>query len=273
MKWIHRRRNKSKFILRFIYLLLVANFLYSCDFSPQLHKDVVVAQGYIQNHDYQNAINKYEMILKLGPPKNVLIKIYFQLAELYLIYQEDYTKTLNCYEQILSLTSELHWKVKSEEKKGDIYLSYLNDYEGAKTSYGKLLKMNPFLASKDFYEYRYALAHLKLNDFTKAKELYFKILERPGHAYKMDSLNDLGLLNYLDKKWADSISYWVEYLKLEKREDKVVYTKFLMANSFETLDDLEKAYGIYYSIIDHFPHPEVLKKRLSAILIRRSGKI
>jgi hypothetical protein len=45
-----------------------------------------------------------------------------------------------------------------------------------------------------------------------------------------------------------------------------------MANSFETLNDLEKAYGLYYSLIDHFPNPEVLKKRLSSIISRKAGK-
>ena len=72
-----------------------------------------------------------------------------------------------------------------------------------------------------------------------------------------------------------SLSILIAYLvKLGKeyKKNKVIYAKFLLANTLESNEELKKAYNLYYSLLNEFPNTEVIKKRLSSIYNRRIAR-
>ena len=45
-----------------------------------------------------------------------------------------------------------------------------------------------------------------------------------------------------------------------------------MANAYETMEELKKAYNLYYSILGEYPNTEVIQNRLKAIYDRRVAR-
>ena len=66
--------------------------------------------------------------------------------------------------------------------------------------------------------------------------------------------------------------FWDKYISLEKRRDNIVQTKFLMGNAYETMEELKKAYNIYYSILGEYPNNDVIKNRLNSLYKRRIAR-
>ena len=85
-------------------------------------------------------------------------------------------------------------------------------------------------------------------------------------------MHQLGIVSFKKKQWKIAINYWNKYIKKEKRQDNIVRTKFLMANAYETIENLEKAYNIYYSILGEYPNTKVIKNRLNAIYERKIAR-
>ena len=69
-----------------------------------------------------------------------------------------------------------------------------------------------------------------------------------------------------------AIDNWFEYLKREKQKNKIVQVKFLIANAYESDEQLKNAYNIYYSLLGDYPNQEVLKSRLKSIYERRVAR-
>ena len=82
----------------------------------------------------------------------------------------------------------------------------------------------------------------------------------------------MGMIHFEKKEWRQAISFWNQYITREKRKDFVIEAKFLMANAYETLEALKKAYNLYYSILGEYPNTEVIQSRLNAIYQRRIAR-
>lgn len=244
----------------------------SCDFTPRLHKQILLAQKYVISHRYENAVNQYEKILEERPPKDIKLKIYYQLGELYYIHLAMFEKAVHYYNLIKENTQDPLWLVKSEEKMGEINYTYLKEYDQSINNYKNLSEFIPKLKRLDFYQYRLASSHMLLNKLEQALEVYSLIQKNGNHEFYVKTLYDVGMIYFQKKDWAKAIVYWNEYIKVEKRKDNLVQTKFLMANAYETMERLKKAYNLYYSILGEYPNNEVILNRLNSIYERRVAR-
>ncbi|MEI8347491.1 MAG: tetratricopeptide repeat protein [Pseudomonadota bacterium] len=263
---------KNKFVLFLSLTLLVAPFLFGCDFTPRLYKEILIAQQFIQQQKYDKAIIKYEQILKQNPPAMVKIKIYYQIGELYSTYMANHPRALHYFDLIKKSTEDPLWLVKSEEKVAEINFTYLQDYRASIKSYVTLANFLPKLDKQDFYEYRLAVSYLNLGLTNKAVEMFKKISTDRTHEFNAQAYYQLGIIYFQEKKWQKAIDLWQEYTKREKRKDNIIAVKFLMANAYETMEELEKAYNLYYSILGEYPNTEVIQSRLNSIYNRKIAR-
>lgn len=261
-------KNKIFFIFSFLFLVGVS----SCDFTPPLNKEILQAQKYIIQQNYETAIIKYKDILSKNLPKEIKVKINFQLGDLYSIYLSKNKEALPYYKAIMKLSSDPLWLVKTQERMGEIYFSYLKDYDKAQIIYEKLSQFKPRLAKQDFYNFRYAISTLKNNQFALAYRLFNEIKNQKNHEFRDRVIYYEGLIYFQEKKWEKAVEVWKDYLKTEPRRDNIVQTKFLMANAYETMEKLKIAYNLYYSILGEYPNTAVLKNRLKAIYERRVAR-
>ncbi|MDC1175220.1 tetratricopeptide repeat protein [Bacteriovoracaceae bacterium] len=253
-------------------LALLAPFFYSCDFTPRIHKEVLKAQNLIAKQEYQKAIDNYEKILVKNPPNELKTKILYQIGDLYSLYLSKNKKSLKYYQEIKEITDSPLWLVKTEERLGDINFLYLQDYEKSLTSYKLLSEFRPKLQKQDFYRFRYGLSLLNLDNLYEAANIFKEISEEKNSDYNIQSIYQLGLIQFQIKNWKGAVKYLNDYIKLESRRDNIVQAKFLMANAYETMEELKIAYNIYYSILGEYPNTEVVNQRLESIYKRRIAR-
>lgn len=253
-------------------LTVLAFFVGGCDFSPRIHKKIIVAQEYVMAQRYRDAIKEYNDILAQNPPSEIQVKIHYQLGGIHSTNLGENKLAVGHFSKVADHTQDPLWLVKSEERMGEIHFSFLRDYARALENYKMLFYFTPKLAKRDFYEYRLALCYNKLGLEDEAQKIFLNIKKRPQHEYYISSIFELGSLHFLKEEWQKAVDYWSEYIKKEKRRDNIVQAKFLMANAYETMEDLQKAYNIYYSILGEYPNTQVIQNRLRSIYERRIAR-
>lgn len=246
--------------------------LISCDFTTRLHKDILRAQNYILKQEYQKAIRQYQQILKKAPPDQIKVKIYYQLGELFSTYLSDSKKGIYYFSRIKRVSKDPLWLVKSEERIGEINYIYLKDYKTSIDNYLKLSHFRPKLKKLDFYEYRLALSYLKNDNLKKALNVFNSLLISKEHQYYVNAYYHIGEIYFQKKDWKKAIAYWTKYIKIEKRKDNIIQTKFLIANAYETMEELKRAYNLYYSLLGEYPNTEVVQDRLNSIYARKVAR-
>lgn len=257
---------KSNLLIFLIFILT------GCGFSSGLYKDIIKAQDLITEQKYAQAAKVYETILLKKPSKNINIKVNFQLGEIYSIYLNNYKKSLKHFEAIADNSNEPAWQIKSLEKIGNIYFENIKNYKKSIEAYSKLIKVSPALERQNLYKLKYAISHLKLNHLTKSIKLFKELLDVNEADVVTESYFNIGIAYFYQKKWKQAIKSWYDYLRVEKRKDKIVHAKFLIANAYESNEELKKAYNIYYSILGEYPNTQVIKNRLNSLYERRVSR-
>lgn len=254
-----------------VFFIKLAIFLclQGCDFSSQIQNDILEAQDHIYKQEYQEAVDHYEGILLKNPSTQIRFKVLYQLSEIHTIHLGGPQRAIFYLKKILEETNDPIWIVKVKDKLGDLYFSYLHDFTEARRQYQLLLAFKPPLEKSDFYEYRLAQIYMEMGKNEEAIVIWQKIKGTTKHEYYVDSFFYTGMLSFQNQKWQSAISDWSEYLKREKRVDKQFQTKFLMANAYESMEKLDEAYQLYYSLLGKYPNTQVLKNRLKAIHARK----
>ncbi|MBF0363562.1 MAG: tetratricopeptide repeat protein [Oligoflexia bacterium] len=264
-------KSYESIFLFFIQILSIFSLIFfsSCDFSSKLNREILQAQEYYHKQEYTKSVERYEDILKKDPPASIKAKIYFQLGELYSIHLGRYRDGVKYFLALKDETDDPSWMLKVEDRIGDINYSFLRDYNGAINNYTKLVKYIPAPEKHDMYEFRLAKSYMEVDRRSLALEIFQKIYNNQKHEFHIEACFEIGLLYYEMKKWEDALKYWSKYIEIEKRKDKIAWVKFLIANTYETLEKLEEAYEMYYSILGEYPNTEVIKERLKAIYNRK----
>ena len=255
-------------------MIVLLSFLlfFSCDFTPPLSKEVLQAQGYISNQEYEKAVKGYEDILKKNPSRELEVKIQYQLGDIHSIYLNKNQEALKYYKNVIKISKDPLWLVKTEERLGDVYFTYLKQYRESNEVYKNLSSFNPPLKNQNTYKFRYALSNFYLGYLKKADTLFDEISREKKSKFSNRSLYYRALCSFEEKDWNKTIEHLDNYIKRETRQDYLVEAKFLMANSYESLEKLKNAYNIYYSILGEYPNTEVIQNRLKGIYDRRIAR-
>jgi len=273
MKKIANQKNKEeRAIIKKIALLIFIILMSSCDFTPPINRKIIDAQNYITKQEYKKAAYLYEDILKSNPAPDLRLKMCYQLGELYSIYLGEYKKAVYYYNEVKELTEDPLWLIKTEEKLAEINFNYRKDYKEAIKNYTRLSLFTPKLKKYDFFQFQIALAYYYVKDTENAIKQLLKIESDTNHEYFVRSFYYLGLIYYEQKDYNKALFVWSEYLKRETKKEYVVQAKFLVANIYESTENLKMAYDIYYSIADEYPNPEVIENRLTSLYQRRVAR-
>ena len=259
----------KKQIAKFIFLIFM---LSGCDFTSGLHKDILKAQDLITKQEFSKAVKVYEDILKTKPSKTIQIKINYQLGEIYSLYLNDSKKALSHLQTIIDASNEPLWQKNAMEKMGAIYFEKYKHYKRAKKAYKSLMDFLPKLERQEFYTFRYALCEFHLKNYSLSDKIFKELTRTSVNHVGVESFYYLGLTKFYLRDWDSAVNFWFEFLKREKRKDKIVQAKFLIANAYESAEKLKEAYNIYYSIIGEYPNPEVIENRLNSLYERRVAR-
>ena len=269
------RQRQNKFILKFLKIAVVfitAIVFVSCDFTPPINRKIIDAQNYITVQKYNKAAFLYEDILKSNPGAGLRLKICYQLGELFSIYLGEYKKAIYYYNEVKELTEDPLWLIKIEEKLAEINFNYRKNYKDAIKNYSKLSEFVPQLKKYDYFQFQIALSYYFFNDNENAIKQITKIQTDSNHEYFVRSFYYLGLIYFEQKDFNKALFVWSEYLKRETKKEYIVQAKFLVANIYESTENLKMAYDIYYSIANDYPNPDVIQNRLTSLYERRVSR-
>ena len=254
-----------------IHLLIFWLFT-ACDFTPRIHKDILNAQQSLSQQNFVEASKRYQKILEKSPDEKIKVKIHYQLGEIQSLHLGKYWQAIKHFQKVQESTQEPLWQVKSEERIAQISFEFLKNYRLSLKSYKRLASFTPRLKNYDKYEYRIAKSYMGLKKFEMARRAFVEIQKNKNQDHYVDSFYQLGLVHFELKNWQEAINKWKLYIQREKKPDSVVQAKFLMANAFETMEELKKAYNLYYSILGEYPNTQVVQNRLNAIYKRRVAR-
>jgi tetratricopeptide (TPR) repeat protein len=258
-------------IMRILSLLLLL-ILISCDFSSNLHNNIYLAQNYLSQYEYKKAVDLYKDILNKSPNEDLRVKINFQIAEINSIYLRNYSEAAIYYKNVFDISKKPLWQVKSLEKLADIHFNFLKNYKSATGYYKILMAFKPKLVSYDFYEFQMAKAFTLSRNFVQSLRIFSDISKNEDHEYYVNSYYELGIGNFYLKNWDQAIINFTEYIKREVNRNKIVNAKYMIANAYETNEQLKRAYNVYHSILNEYPNTEVIKQRLNAIYQRQIAR-
>ncbi len=269
---IYLRRIRCTSFLFFPFL-----FLFSCDFSPLIHRDILKAQELLKEGNYSRAAKGYEEILKSPLDPEIALTVHFQLGEIYSVYLKEYSRAVEHFKAVENLTSDPLWPIKIEEKIGDLAFSYQKNFHQSARSYRELSEIRPQLEKFDFYRFRLALSLMQIKDYKTAEEIFTSIDSQSE--YFLQSKYFLGLMAFQQKKWEEAINIWKQFLQLAQsttpeliNSSQILQARFFMANAYETLEELRSAYDIYYSLLGDYPNTGIIKSRLKAIYNRKISR-
>jgi len=268
----NQNQNKINTIIRAVIYYTALVLLSACDFTPPINRKIIDAQNYITEQKYNKAAFLYEDILKSNPGPELRLKMCFQLGELYAIYLGEYNKAVYYYNEVKDLTEDPLWLIKIEEKLADINFNYKKNYKDAIKNYTHLSEFKPKLKRYDFFQLQIALAYFYLNESESAISQLTKIQSDPNHEFFVRSFYYLGLIYFEKKEFNKALFVWSEYLKRETKKEYIIQAKFLVANIYESTENLKMAYDIYYSIANDYPNPDVIQNRLSSLYERRVSR-
>jgi tetratricopeptide (TPR) repeat protein len=259
---------------KFIWAPLLAGLILlgGCDFTSGLNREILTAQDYVERQEYEKAAEAYERLLKQSPAKIIQTKIHYQLAEIYYLYLNQQTRALTHYKYIVDNDDDPRNQVRSLEKIADINFSFARKFKEAVRAYQMLLDFQPRLQNADFYDFRVAESLFEDGQLDAADVRFARLTLNTNHAHHIESFYYQGLVRYYQQRWDPAVERWLEYIKREKRKDLIIKTKFLIANAYESGDKLKEAYNIYYSLLDDYPNPQIIKDRLKTLYARRVAR-
>lgn len=252
--------------LAFLFLWLI-----SCDFTPRVQRKVLEAQSLISEQKYKEAVGKYQEILEENPKDELEVKILYQIGDLYSIYLFENEASLPFYRNILKISQDPLWQVKTIERLAEINFTFLKKYGVSEGYYNTLANYRPRLTNHNFYLFRLGLSQYEGHSYKEAIKTLNKV-QSVKSDYSVQALFYLGLTYFQTKQWSRAISFWNEYIGRESRSDKIIEAKFLLANAYESMERLKKAYSLYYSLLGPYPNTEVIQNRLKAIYERRVAR-
>ena len=251
---------------RAIFLLVF--FLSACDFTSKIHKQILDAQNLLKDFKYAQAAEQYEKVLDRIPPSLLKDKIYFQLGKIYHVHLNDDKKSIFYFEKILLEATDPAWKIQAKEKLAKIYFDR-REFAKAEEHYRKLYNFFPKLENQDFYQLNLGISLLEQRKLKEAEDIFNQILVGKDHYFHNKAYYYLGLIKFNSQKWQNAIEHWLNYLGKETKKNEITETKFLLANAYETMEELQKAYDIYYSLLGEYPNSQVIKSRLESVYKRK----
>ena len=263
---LRSRRDQNS--VRYCVLFFLLLFLSACDFTSKIHKKILDAQNLLKDFRYAEAAEQYEKALDSIPPSLLKDKIYFQLGKIYHLHLNDNKKSIFYFEKIISEATDPAWKIQAKEKLAKIYFDH-REFVKAEEHYRKLYNFFPKLENQDFYQLNLGISLLEQRKLREAENIFNQILKKKDHYFQNKSYYYLGLIKFNSQEWQNAVNYWLNYLKKETKKSELTETKFLLANAYETMEELQKAYDIYYSLLGEYPNSKVIKNRLESVYKRK----
>lgn len=218
---------------------------------------------------YDASIHEFEKIVERDPQSDFGVKSLHRIGTIQHLYLDSPEDALKSYKLLLKRSSDKALNREVQAIIATLYFERFEDFGKAAEYYKILLDADPAGAEADYFMYRLARSYYLMAKFDEAINAFVELRNRfPGSAYGTKA--ELEIANsYASKgRCREAIPRYEEIIKHEGSELQTM-AKFELANCYEALDDLDKAYDLLEGIQEKYPNPNVISLKMQKIKRRK----
>lgn len=229
-----------------------------------------LAERLFKEKKYSASIYEFRKIVKKNPKSKLGIDALYRVGVIQRLYLSEPEKAIESFQALLIRTEDPDFLRKIRETIAEMYFSDFNDFDRAIPFYAALAKdSSPKNLKRDFYLYRHGRALFLMGRFEAASKSFAEIEKNfPNSSYRekaslarADAFNSQG-------NCEDAIEVY-ELLSASKESKIKNMAIFGMANCYEEIDNLDKAYDLLASIRDTYTTPHVIDLKMKKIKRRK----
>ncbi|MCB9092939.1 MAG: hypothetical protein H6620_10315 [Halobacteriovoraceae bacterium] len=249
-------------------LIFCVALCFSCSRETKITRLILNAQEQTEEGKYKDALETYNEILNLKINSEIENRIIFQKAKLYHLYIQNFEQAKLQYKLILNLADKPFWQILGLEGIAKIELDHDKEYNSCFKHYQKLKSFLPKLELYDSYENLALECAFKSSSEKNLSDAGESILIIDHHPLLAKFRWYEGLSLFNKGKYQESIDLWAKNLT-QIEEPYKAKVKFYMGLAYENLEQLEKAYKMFYSVLKTYPEPDAVQYKLESLYQRR----
>jgi len=243
--------------------LLFILFLFSC--SQSLDQTIIDANKELNERNFEKSLSLYSEFIQSTSNSELKKKAQFQKIKVLKNYMGDEIRAYKAFNDLLELDLNLKEKIYALENIANIEWEILKNIEACLNSFEKLEKMTKLTK---YSEKRFECA-MELNNAQYFDKLVDNYLEENNPFYDRAYFYR-GLYYFNHQQWQKSIDLWLSKINSVKSSLKFKII-FYVANSYESLEDLDKAYYYYSLIKDNYEYPDIIERKLKQVRSRKDA--
>lgn len=254
---------------RFFFLLLTLLFIGGCDANSPSNQYQLAEKLFLEGK-YSAAIHEFGKIVEKEPNSRLGIDSLYRIGTIQRLYLNDSKSAISSFQLLLTRTDDPELNQKARDTLGEMFFTEFSDYERAIPMYKSLVSdkiVNPL--KRDFYKYRLGRSLFFMAQFDEAYAVFTDLeISNPDGDFSERAVLAQGDTLNASGKCQEAI---VKYETLQKTPDHKVRSLavFGMANCYEELDNLDKAYDLLDSIKDSYSTPHVIELKMKKIKRRK----
>lgn len=253
---------------RALLLAIACTILAGCNANSSKNQYKLAEQLFLEKK-YDASIHEFDKIIQRDPLSEYGLKALRQIATIQQIYLDNPEDALKSYKLLLKRSNDKGTTREVEALIATLYFERFEDYTHAIEYFKMLLESDPHDPEADYFMYRLARSYYLQSKFDRAIETFTDLKNRfPSSSYAEKA--DLEIANSLNSqgKCKEAIKHYEGVVKEENKDLKTM-ALFEMANCYEALDDLDKAYDLLEGIQETYPNPGVIQLKMQKIKRRK----
>ncbi|MBJ81227.1 MAG: hypothetical protein CMH60_07925 [Myxococcales bacterium] len=192
-----------------------------------------------------------------------------RLGKVYAIYLRNYKKAIDHYELLIRDYPTTNEAFRARKVLADLYHYKLDNIEAAISQYRKILEDFPKKSEAPEMQLGLVRLYIENKDFAQARSDVQTFLNMwPNHKLGLHAEFQIGMTYYLENRYSEAITSFEELLaKATKDPDLSALISFELGNSYEAIDQPQKALEQFYACLAKHPNPLLVQRR-----IRRTRK-
>jgi TolA-binding protein len=247
--------------LRLLWAGVISFILISCS-SSNFNSILYQAETLRSQKKYEQALSKYNILIKKYPNHEKINKIMVDTAGLYETVFQSSATALQYYQQVAEQREDAKSARLAYNKMAKLY-EKKEDWVMANDTYQNILKYFPDDKKSDAISLRIAENYSHLKDFKQAQiELMDWLNQFPDSNLTDKAYMKLGEVHYAERRFRDAYKIFEKIVRLFPNSTLRVEAYYNMAFCLEELSEWSKALEHYKKIRNHYPNKKAIETKI-----------
>jgi len=266
-------------IRRLVPILMIV--VGGCTVQSSISNHYLTAEQLWTEKKYPAAVSEFDYVVKEAPNSAIGLQALWRASMTRELFLGESEEALKGFDLFLERAGSSDLAPQAQLEMGEIYFSKLAFYQKAIEHYQKLLDQKKFSHDEESkFVYRIARSYFLTNQIRKSQEWYELGLKNYSDSpvvskIKYDLASTWYALGETDKAaYSKALKLYQDLKELVKPNDHRLYVQCIFgeASTLEEMEEFDKAFGLFQSIENDYPAPNVIKVRMHRLSERMRKK-